>query len=58
MTKAEKLFKQALTHVESDSIRAWANSADNRPIWIKIAAKAGHADPVRFAAFIVATAMG
>jgi len=46
----------ALELVESESIRAWARSEKNLPIWLQLAA--GKSDPTRFAAFIVATAIG
>jgi hypothetical protein len=38
MTKAvaRKFFREALMHVESKSIRAWASSEHNLPIWIEI----------------------
>ena len=38
MTKAEakKFLSEALKHVESKSIRAWATSERNFPIWIEI----------------------
>jgi hypothetical protein len=57
------LFEQALALVESKSIRAWASTAHNRPVWLRIAertaAKGGpSAEPVRFAAYITLTAMG
>lgn len=36
-SKAEKLFETALSLVDSGSIRAWAQSEHNRPIFIKLA---------------------
>jgi hypothetical protein len=59
---AEQLFEQALAKVESESIRQWANSERNRPVWIKLAGLAvtnqKNPDPVRFSALIVSTAIG
>ena len=37
MTKAEKVFTDALKMVDSSSIKSWATSANNKPVWIKIA---------------------
>jgi hypothetical protein len=60
---AEQLFEQALTKVESSTIRIWANSERNRPLWIKMAEAAivkhnGEPDVSIFAALIVAQAIG
>ncbi len=59
---AEQLFEQALAKVESESIRQWANSERNRPIWIKFAQRAilnqKEPDVFRFSALIVSTAIG
>jgi hypothetical protein len=59
----ETLLAAALQHVESASIRAWATSEHNRPIWLKIAAGAiakanGTPDVHRFAAYILCNAIG
>jgi hypothetical protein len=59
----EQLFEQALARVESRSIREWATSPRNRPIWLRIAeataARGGEdADPTRFSTYMVITAMG
>jgi hypothetical protein len=58
----ETLFTTALTHVESASIRKWAESERNRPIWLELATAAlkknPSSDPIRFATFIVLKAMG
>lgn len=62
----QSLFDGALSRVESASIRAWAQTSHNQPIWLQLAASAlakaaqtGSApDPSRFAAFIVASAIG
>lgn len=62
MTKAE-LLDEALKGVESDSIKEWANTDHNRPIFEQIAQNAldkneGLVDPVRFSAYVVCLAMG
>lgn len=62
MTNVE-LLEVALAKVESDSIRAWANSDHNRPVWEKIAQtavdnKGDDVDPVAFSTYIVCEAMG
>lgn len=36
---AEELFAAALAKVESASIRDWAQTEHNRPLWLKIAEK-------------------
>ena len=54
-----QLLEAALKHVESESIRAWALSLNNRHMWETIAErKVGQMDPMRFATYIVAEAMG
>jgi hypothetical protein len=57
-----KLLDEALKGVESDSIKEWANTSHNRPIFEKIAQNAldknKDADPIRFGAYIVCLAMG
>lgn len=64
LTEAEQLLQEALSHVESESIREWVNSEQNRPTWIKIAELAIEKKPVGspdislFSALIVATAIG
>lgn len=60
---AEQLFKEALSKVESASIREWAESAHNRPIFVElagiaIAKKGPSSDPTMFSAFIVSKAIG
>lgn len=60
---ADRLLSEALRKVKSDSIRKWATSANNFPLWQKIAKdavkKGGRLnDPDWFAGYIVATAMG
>lgn len=59
MTPAQYL-DQALTLVESTSIREWANTAHNRPILETMAQGAidKGSDPERFAAYLVCVAMG
>lgn len=38
METPEQLFNAALAKVESKSIRAWAVTDHNRPLWLRIAA--------------------
>jgi hypothetical protein len=62
-TTPETLLAAALEHVESASVRAWATTDHNRPIFVTIAASAiqksnGSPDVHRFAAYIVALAIG
>lgn len=58
----EQFFAKALTHVQSRSIRDWAVSEHNRPVWLKMAAatlaKNPKSEPIRFATYITITAMG
>lgn len=62
-TTANKLFEQALSKIESASIREWASNAHNRPVfleWIKAPA-AGFPPPLdadKVALYIVANAIG
>jgi ABC-type metal ion transport system substrate-binding protein len=63
MTTNIELLEAALTHVESESIRAWANSDHNRPVWEKIAQQAvdnkgDDVDPITFSTYILCEAMG
>ena len=60
MMTNEKLFDQALAKVESKSIREWANSDHNRPLFVKIAETfVGKDEPVtRFSTYIVCVAIG
>lgn len=60
---AEHLLTTALELVESESVRKWATTEHNRPIFIQLAQlglnKGGKsADPHLFAAMIVSTAIG
>ena len=60
---AEQLFTAALALVESASIKEWAQTDHNRPIFVKIAegalAKNGpSASPSMFSALIVSSAIG
>ena len=64
---ADRLLSEAIDRIESRSIRAWARSAQNAPIWLKVAETwiaGGKADPsnpdtvVRFSTYIVCVAMG
>jgi len=50
----------ALARVESVSIRDWAKSEQNYPIWVKLAEKAleKKTDVQMFIAYIVSTAIG
>ena len=62
MTNVE-LLDAALERVESESVRRWANSDNNRPVWEKIAQRAvdkkgDGVDPVAFSAYIVCEAIG
>lgn len=63
MKRANELFSKALERVQSESIRKWATSAHNGPLWLKIsedAIKKGDRlnDPDWFAAYIVSVAIG
>lgn len=55
-----KYLKAALALVESESIRKWAVSRKNKPVWTAAARNAINrgADPQMFAAYIVSVAMG
>jgi hypothetical protein len=60
---AEQLFQQALAKVESQSIRQWAETEHNRPIWIKAAEAAivkhnGQPNVALFTVLIVSSAIG
>lgn len=62
MTNVE-LLDRAIEHVESESVRDWANSDHNRPIFEEIAQKAidergESADPARLGTYIVCLAIG
>lgn len=60
-TPAETLFDAALARIESASIKAWANSAHNRPVWIRYAQATidnGRADAVKLATVILCNAIG
>lgn len=58
----ESIFAAALANVESRSIREWADSEHNRPLWLEhirqIQAAGKTIDPLRLCAYIVITAMG
>ncbi len=61
MATGATLFSEALEHVESASIREWATSDRNRPLWLQIADHAianGKNDPVRFATYMLVKGMG
>lgn len=58
---AKKFLSDSLERVESKSIREWATSAHNYPLWLEIAAKAvanGKTDTSMFAAYIACVAIG
>jgi hypothetical protein len=61
---AAKLLADAVARIESASIRAWATSDHNEPIWLKIAGgsyrkNGGGQDAIlRLSTYIVLTAMG
>jgi hypothetical protein len=62
MTNVE-LLDAALEQVESESIRQWANSDHNRPVFEKMAQgavdkKGDDVDPVMFSAYVVSLAIG
>ena len=59
----EQLLTAALAMVESESIRAWATTAHNRPLWLEIAsrraAKGGRqADVTALSTYITCQAIG
>jgi hypothetical protein len=58
---AKQLFEASLGQVESTSIRAWAQSDHNRPLWLKICQESienNKFDPSAMAAYMVAVAIG
>jgi hypothetical protein len=58
---AGQLLTDALALVESPSVRTWAQSTHNAPVWAQIAETAiqkGQVDVNQFAAYITATAIG
>lgn len=58
---ANELFDASLKLVESKSIRAWAQSNHNKPLWLEICATAvknGRKDAAAMAAYMVALAIG
>lgn len=58
---AETLLESALATITSESIKAWATSAHNRPVWIRYAQATidnGKADPVKLATLILCNAIG
>jgi hypothetical protein len=60
MNDANKLFEAALQKVESKSIREWAQSDHNRPLWLEYCrtAKYEYTRPGILAPYIVALAIG
>lgn len=60
-TPAETLFDAALARIESESIKAWANSARNRPVWLRYATaglETGKLDACKLATIILCNAIG
>jgi hypothetical protein len=58
---AETLFTEALVKVDSASIRDWAQSAHNRPLFVQEAQRligAGKGEAARLAVIIVSNAIG
>ena len=55
-------FNLTVSHIQSQSIQAWATSAHNRPILLKEAARLlklnSKADPLRFATTLTLLATG
>lgn len=61
MNESKQLLDKALALVESESIRKWAQSEHNMPIWLEICENSigNHkADPRLLAIYIVTEAMG
>jgi len=60
MNDANKLFEAALKKVQSASIRAWAQTDRNRPLWLKHCGSVNekYATPDFVAGYIVALAIG
>lgn len=55
------LFNDSIAKVESESIRKWATSAQNLPLWMDTCQKAvdnGRTDSDRMAAYMVCVAIG
>ena len=58
---ATKLYEDAVAGIESESIRKWATSDHNKPLWLQICQNAidnGKRDPDTMCAYMVATAIG
>lgn len=58
---AQQLFEASLNKVESKSIRAWAQTDHNKPLWLDICQNALNnkkSDPSAMAAYMVAVAIG
>lgn len=58
--QAETLFVEALKIVQSESIRKWAQTDHNRPLWVDYCGKCRdtRANPHAVAAYIMALAIG
>ena len=57
----EKLFTESVMMVNSVSIKQWAQTEKNRPVFIQLAQewiRNGKSDPVMFSTYMVALAMG
>lgn len=60
-TPAERLLSDALARIESASIRDWATSAHNRPVWLRFAQATidnGKANATKLATLILCNAIG
>jgi len=62
MKTANELFDEAVAQIESKSIRAWATSDHNKPIWLKhiqsLLDEGRKVDTQRLCTFMILTAMG
>lgn len=60
-TAALQLFNDSVAKIESKSIREWATSAHNMPLWMETCQKAvdnNRMDSDRMAAYMVCVAIG
>lgn len=58
---ANTLYTESLKLVQSNSIRSWAQTDHNKPLWLEICQNAINNkkfDPSAMAAYMVAVAMG
>lgn len=58
LVTAEKLFETALAKVESKSIREWATSERNRPLFLQWISVTGTTDTDKIVIYIVSNAIG